>query len=251
MEVRRAVIARVADAIPDPPRPLLVAVDGVAGAGKTTFADELASELRGRGMPVERASVDDFRHPRAHRHELGRTATTVWSRSFDYRTLRRELLDPWLAGGGATYRASWHDVRSDERSACEPRPVPESGVLVVDGVFAQRAELANAWDFVVFLDVPFAVSVSRLAARDGSPADPDHPDQQRYVAAQRHYFECCAPREAADVVIDNSDLSAPRFTGAAIPEVPPGWRIDGDDLVRTIRLPREAAAIAATINSLL
>ena len=45
----------------------LVAVDGVDGAGKTTFCDELASVLRAQGRAVVRASVDDFHHPRAIR----------------------------------------------------------------------------------------------------------------------------------------------------------------------------------------
>jgi uridine kinase len=41
-----------------------VAIDGVDGAGKTHFADELATELDRRGIPVIRASVDGF-HRRA------------------------------------------------------------------------------------------------------------------------------------------------------------------------------------------
>lgn len=40
-----------------------VGVDGVDGAGKTFFADELAGLLAARGVPVIRASVDGFHHP--------------------------------------------------------------------------------------------------------------------------------------------------------------------------------------------
>ncbi len=250
MNVRRAVIAHVADAIPHPQRPLLVVIDGVDGAGKTTFADELATELRSRGVVVERASIDDFHHPREHRHALGRTPDAIWSRHFDYRALRRELLDPWLRGAGAGYRPSWHDVRRDEYVKCESRAVPDTGVLVVDGLFAQRPELDQAWDFVVFLDVPFEVSVARLATRDGSLDDPEHPDQRRYIDAQRHYFDCCSPRTSADLVIDNSDLDAPIVGGINRP-CPPGWRVEGDELVRTVRLRRGQVATAEAIDRLL
>ena len=50
-----------------------------------------------------------------------------------------------------------------------------------------------------------------MAARDGVPDDPDHPDQRRYLDAQVIYRETCGPRERADVVVDNSDPARPRI----------------------------------------
>jgi uridine kinase len=64
---RLAVLARVADALPDLDRPLLVAVDGGDGAGKTWFADDLAQHLEETGRLTVRATVDDFHHPRSFR----------------------------------------------------------------------------------------------------------------------------------------------------------------------------------------
>ena len=160
---RLAVLARVADGLPDLDRPVLVVVDGADGAGKTWFADDLAALLEESGRPVVRATVDDFHHPRAHRHELGRTGETVWTRSFDYRALRHHLLDPWGSGAGATYRRRHHDLAADALVDEPAAEVPEHGVLVVDGVFAQRAELAGCWDLVVWLDVPDEERVRRMA----------------------------------------------------------------------------------------
>ena len=90
--------------------PALVGVDGPDGAGKTTFADALETSLRNAGSQVVRASVDDFHHPRTHRHAAGRTPETVWLRHFDHEALLRELLHPWRAGAGAEYRRRWHDL---------------------------------------------------------------------------------------------------------------------------------------------
>lgn len=76
----------------------------------------------------------------------------------------------------------------------------------MDGLFCQREELAGCWDSVVFLDVPFEMSVRRMAARDGSVDDVDDvddPDQQRYLVAQRTYLATCTPRDRADLVVDN------------------------------------------------
>jgi uridine kinase len=82
-------------------------------------------------------------------------------------------------------------------------------VLVVDGLFLHRDELADFCDFSVFLVAPFAVTVARMAARDGTHPDPDHPSVRRCVGGQRLYFVACVPRERADVVIGNQDLDRP------------------------------------------
>jgi uridine kinase len=50
-----------------PDRIVRVAIDGVDGAGKTTFANELAEVVGGLGRPVIRASVDGFHNPRVVR----------------------------------------------------------------------------------------------------------------------------------------------------------------------------------------
>lgn len=243
---RLSVLARVADGLPDLDRPVLVAVDGADGSGKTWFADDLALLLGESGRVAVRASVDDFHHPRSFRHELGRNGETVWSRSFDYRALRHHLLDPWCRGAGTTYRRRHHDLATDALVAEEPDRVPERGVLVVDGVFAQRAELAGCWDLVVWLEVPDEERVRRMADRDGVPPDATHPDQARYLEAQARYRAAADPVANADLVVDNADPLAPVVVGAAA--VPPGWHRTPLGLRRVVTTD---AATAARINRVL
>lgn len=204
-----SLLAHLVTRVPELDRPVLVLVDGADGAGKTELAEAFGLALADAGQDVVRASVDDFHHPRAHRHALGRTGKTVWARSFDVDALRRELLDPWRQGPPAAYRRRWHDLATDTHPDDPPEPVPERGVLVVDGVFGQRPELAGVWDLVIWLEVPDAVRVARMSGRDGTTADVTHPDQRRYLDAQRIYREVCDPASSADVVVDNIDWSAP------------------------------------------
>lgn len=70
----RSVLDAVAEAVPGPgvDAAVRVAVDGVDGAGKTVFADQLGDVLTALGRPVIRASVDDFHRPRAERYRRGR-----------------------------------------------------------------------------------------------------------------------------------------------------------------------------------
>jgi uridine kinase len=203
---RHEVLRVLADRVAGLDRPATVAVDGPDGAGKTVLADELARLVPG----AVRSSLDYFHHPRSHRYARGRTGVTVWERSFDYAAVRRELLEPWRRGPGTAYRQRWHDLVTDAHVDERRRPVPADGVLLVDGVFAQRPELAGLWDLVVYVDADDEVRMARMAVRDGVPADADHPAQRRYLEAQRIYRDTCHPRRSADVVVDNTDVRHPR-----------------------------------------
>lgn len=238
---RLAALTRVADALPDLGRPLLVAVDGGDGAGKSWFADDLARFLEERDRTVVRATVDDFHQPRAHRHALGRSGETVWSRSFDYHALRRDLLDPWCNGAGSAYRRRHHDLAADACVDETPDGVPPHGVLVFDGVFAQREELRGCWDLVVWLEVADEERVRRMAGRDGAPADPAHPDQQRYLDAQRIYRAEVDPAGCADIVIDNTDPERPQAAEDRLVP-PPGWHRTAHGFRRVVTTDGETAA---------
>ena len=89
--MRRRLLDDIAARILHISRPgvVLVAVDGVDGAGKSTFADELARVLRGSARTVIRASVDSFHHPRAIRYRQGRDSPQgFFEDSYDYASLR-------------------------------------------------------------------------------------------------------------------------------------------------------------------
>ncbi|GLY51135.1 uridine kinase [Lentzea sp. NBRC 102530] len=180
----------------------LVAVDGVDGAGKTTYCDALARVLRARGREVVRASVDDFHHPQAIRWRRGRTSPEgFFLDSFDYERFTARLLVPF-AQGRPFQRAS-HDLASDEYVEAPFEEAPDA-LLLVDGIFLHRDEVVHHWDYSIFLDVEFAVSVGRMAGRDGSPPDPDDPRNRRYVEGQRLYFATCEPRKRASLVLDHN-----------------------------------------------
>jgi uridine kinase len=203
------VVARVAGMIPGHGR-VRMAVDGRDGAGKTVFADELGAALTALGRPVVRASVDGFHWPRAERYRRGRTSPTgYWLDAFDYGRLAAVLLEPF--GRGGPVRTAVHDVRTDAPLDLPPIPVPEDAVLIVDGVFLHRDELLAYWGFSVYLQVDMSVSLSRMAVRDGTPADPADPLNARYAGAQRIYAAACDPPARAGVIVDNSDLAAPRL----------------------------------------
>ncbi len=220
---RAAVLEHVAALVPTAPEGARtrVGVDGVDGSGKTVFAAELAVALREAGREVVQVSLDDFHHVRAVRYRRGRTSPEgFWLDSFDYPRFAAEVLQPLGPGGSGRYRPRGHDLVTDEVLDGPFRDAPAGAVLVVDGLFLHRAELEGLWDFTVFLDVPFEVTAARMAVRDGTDADPEHPSMRRYVQAQRRYFAEREPWERADVVVDNADVERPSVTAPRLGACP-------------------------------
>lgn len=213
MSAREALLREVAAAVPvDAGHPVRVGIDGITGAGKTTFRGELAEVLRGLGREVVEASGDDFHHVSAHRWAQGRqSARGYFEDAYDYGAMAAKLLKPLGPGGSREVRLRHHDLAMDEILCDEPvTRVAADAVLVVDGSFLLRPEVAELWDLVVHLDAPVAVSALRQVDRDGAPADPDDPYHRRYFGGYDVYVQDCDARARADIVIDNSDLVAPR-----------------------------------------
>lgn len=211
---RALLIASVAASIVTLPGPARVAVDGVDGVGKTFFADELAEAISRLGRPVIRASADGFHQPEALRHRRGRTSPEgFFHDSYDYAALSACLLDPLGPGGGGTYRRAVFDHTTDRMVEAEAQQAPPGAVLVLDGIFLHRDELVRYWDYSVFLTAGFATTFARLAARDGGDPDPGADSNRRYLEGQRLYLAACRPQQRASIVIDNTDLRAPRVIG--------------------------------------
>jgi uridine kinase len=212
---RRAVITQVAEVVAAMPANgiRMVGIDGVDGAGKTVFADELAGGLRAGGLQVIRASVDGFHNPAHVRHRLGRHSPVgYYQDSYDYSRLRERLLDPLRSGGARSFVTAIFDVTEESPVDIEARVAPPGGsVLVFDGIFLHRPQLADCWDCSVFLRVEREVALERMVQRDGTPGGSDSQENSRYVEGQRIYLDTCRPESRASIVIDNNVLDQPRI----------------------------------------
>jgi uridine kinase len=187
-----------------------VAIDGVDGAGKTHFGDELAAELTRRGEPVIRASVDGFHHPAAHRHRRGRSSPQgYFGDSYDYSRLRTLLLQPLSPGDTGDYVRKIYDVHTESPVEIHAEHAAAGSILVFDGIFTHRDELAAYWDYSIWLEVPFKISIPRGAARGYGHPDPAAPSNHRYVEGQRLYLAECHPQSRATININNTDLANP------------------------------------------
>lgn len=198
-------LTHIVKATPRLDRPTIVAIDGVDGSGKTTFAHRLAEVYVQCGWPVHVVHMDDYLNPRAVRYRLGRESAEGYvADTYDLAAFRQHVLQPLRDSDDRAILLRWFDHRQDARVHVDPVGVPDDAVVIVEGMFLHRDDLAGVWDVSIFLDVAFQVSVGRMATRDGSSPDPEHPTNRRYVEGQRLYLDSCEPRDRATHVIDNS-----------------------------------------------
>lgn len=144
-------------------RALLVGIDGVDGAGKTSLADELSYGLMRRGHHTVRASADGFHNPREVRLARGPLSPEgYYHDSYDYNFLTEKLLGPVLT---QQLPAQLPVAKFDwQRNAVVPdatATITENTIIVLDGIFLFRPTLNKFWDFRIFLRVTPETSLRR------------------------------------------------------------------------------------------
>jgi uridine kinase len=196
--------------------PLRVAIDGITAAGKSTLAGELATAIRSRGRRVVRLSMDDFHNSRACRYRLGRrSAEGYYDDAFDFKALAEDVLKPLGEHPNPRYRRRLRDLTTDDEIEHEWELAASDSIVLVDGTFLQRPEIAALWDTRIFVATSFAVALQRAIGRDaelfGGAEETARIYGERYHAACRHYLQSVDPGSLATYVIDNDDPARPRL----------------------------------------
>ena len=157
------------------------------------------------GRPLSRtSSLNRWHGPAGRSFERRSTASTVPGRIAitAVRTRRRATFSIRSTIRRSSQSCSIHSVQTALTDA----------ILLFDGVFLQRDEFANSWDFRIWVEAPFDVTVSRAVRRDAA-GDPEAPLEakyrRRYVPGQIMYLTQCSPRETADVVVNNAVFENP------------------------------------------
>lgn len=141
--------------------PLLVAIVGGSGAGKSWLADHLQALL---GEQAAWLSLDDFYHDRSHLSP-GRRARINYDhpRAIDWERMEQTLAD-CLAGRITQipqYDFATHSRRSAEK-ILRPKPI-----ILVDGLWLlRRPAMRRLFHWSIFIDCPPRTRLNRRMARD-------------------------------------------------------------------------------------
>lgn len=112
------------------------------------------------------------------------------------------------------YRTQIFDLKADVPLHELPLEAPSDAIVIVDGTFLQREELAGGFDFIIFVEVTAQESVARGVSRDGEllgGADQARiVFEERYLGAFEIYVKRTDVRSSADIIVDNSDFANPK-----------------------------------------
>lgn len=173
-----------------PTRPMVLALDGRCGSGKTTLANTLA-----RQFPASiTLHTDDFYLPPAQRIR-GWEKTPCANMDLD--RLRDEALRPAYEGQPVQYRA--YSCR--EGAYLPARELAAQPLVILEGSYSHHPLLAPYEDFRVFMTCSDAEQTRRLQAREGDR----YPDfAARWIPLEEAYFTQHNIEDAADFVMDTT-----------------------------------------------
>ena len=178
--------------------PVVVAIDGPSCAGKSILATAVA--LRSAASIVEGDNFYRNTLPRlsvAQREAMSDAA--VVDAVIDWERLRAEALLPLRARQPATFQP--YDWKADDGRLAPPKTVPAAGVIIVEGVYAARPELASLIDVAVYLGADPKIRAQRYAERE------DDPDWRRFwERGEAHYFSVVRAPAGFDIQLDDQDL---------------------------------------------
>ena len=175
-------------------RPLLIALDGRSGCGKSTLADLIAQRISAAIV-----TSDDFYSGGNDEKWESFSPEVKADQAIDCKRLRMEALEPLLAGRPAR----WHPLAftpgigwtgwKEELVVVQPAPV-----ILLDGIYSDRAELADIVDLRILIELPEELRRARLIAREG----PDFMLRWHAIwdSAEDYYFSRMPPH-SFDLVI--------------------------------------------------
>ena len=170
-----------------PTKPLVLALDGRCGSGKTTLADRLT-----RQFPASIVlHTDDFYLPPAQR-------VRGWEKTpcanMDLIRLRDEALRPAYEGQPVLYRAY-----SCRAGAYQPvQEFAAQPLVILEGSYSLHPALQTEFAVRVFVTCPPDVQAARLQAREGTRYAQF---VQRWIPLEEAYLAAFRIRERADLVI--------------------------------------------------
>jgi molybdopterin-guanine dinucleotide biosynthesis protein A len=187
----RQILAAV-DALDVLRRPVVVALDGPSGAGKSTLAAAVALQ-----RPATVVDGDDFYSTQLARlDQLGRDSMAdaeVADIVIDWRRLREQALEPLVRRSAA--RFARYDWVTDDGRLGSSVELPVGDLVIVDGVYSGRPELADLVDVSVYVDAPQELRRHRLGERGD-----DEPHWLRFWnRGESFYFDRVRPVSSFDL----------------------------------------------------
>jgi uridine kinase len=187
---------QLAESIENIPRKhstLIIGIDGCGGSGKSTLADNLKEHCSN----VTIVHMDDFYFPSSQIINTHPTKKLIGS-DFDWKRILKQVLQPLSQDiEGHFQRYNW-----ETDNLAEWHTVPIGGIVIIEGVYSIRRELAEKYDFTIWVDCPRELRLSRGLKRDGEEARDKW--ENDWMISEDIYIQQHRPFQRADLVVDGA-----------------------------------------------
>ncbi len=159
----------------------IIAIDGPAGAGKTTLAHEIFLALSPK-MSVNVIHMDDLYDG------WDNALTDDLTQILKYLVLKHQSQEP-----ASLARYNWATNSFDANEVVTP-----SDLLVLEGVGSGDKSLQDQFAALIWIDIDPEIGVKRVIERDGPGVSIQ---MQKWLGTQQQYFSQHSTREKADFIL--------------------------------------------------
>lgn len=169
--------------------PLLVAIDGKTGAGKTTIAKYLREQFS-----CNLFHMDDF-YLQGHQRTPERIQEV--GGNVDYERFREEVLIPVLRGETVLYQPfNYLTMDFDLNFA---RKIEPKRLNLIEGTYSMHPYFGKPYDLRIFMDVAYEAQIQNVINREGTAELDDYID--KWIPKTDRYLERFHIEEQCDLSI--------------------------------------------------
>lgn len=170
--------------------PVLAAIDGRCGSGKTTLGEMIA-----QAIPCNLLHMDDFYLPQELRAKDWRDTP---GGNIDFSYFLRAVVEPARAGKPIVYRP----YACKRGGYGQEVTLPPRQLTVIEGSYCQHPLLRDRYDLRVFLTCTPQVQEDRLRSREGGERFKAF--QDTWIPLEEQYIRGFQVERAAHMVVDTS-----------------------------------------------
>jgi uridine kinase len=175
----------------------ILGIDGLSRSGKTTLSNMLCKNLKEElKTPIYLFHIDEHIVEREKRYNTGHEE---W---YEYYYIQWDI--DWLSQNFFTnlrfsnqFSLPFYDNESD-RHSLQNIILPNDCIIIIEGVFLQRKEWRNYYDFLVYLDCQ---RDSRFLRESDRTQNDIKKLENRYWKAEEFYVKSVVPMKNADLVL--------------------------------------------------
>lgn len=174
---------------------LIIGIDGLSRSGKTTFVHKIETYLLEEKIPVHIFHIDDYIVEKKRRYHTGHEEWhEYYHLQWDVDWIKENLLKQLKESKELrllTYEPD-QDMQIEKMVS-----IPDTCLILLEGVFLQRMEWRSFFDFMIYLDCSREKRFARESLETQQKLDKF---KNRYWKAEDYYLDSLKPQEQADFV---------------------------------------------------